>query len=59
MRELLREKLQQLGFSVDEYSLQSLRLGGATTAAAAGIPDRVLKRHGRWKSDNAKDGYVT
>ena len=58
MRELLRDKQQQLGFSVDEYSLHSLRAGGATAAAGAGVPDRVFKRHGRWKSDNAKDGYV-
>jgi len=35
-----------------------LRAGGATTAAAAGVPDRVFKCHGRWKSENAKDGYV-
>ena len=58
MSELLKEKLHQLGFSVDDYSLHSLRAGGATTAAGAGVPDRVFKRHGRWKSDNAKDGYV-
>lgn len=24
----------------------------------AGIPDRMFKRHGRWQSENAKDGYV-
>jgi len=58
LSELLKEKLQQLGFPVGEYSLHSLRSGGATTAAEAGIPDRVFKRHGRWKSDKAKDGYV-
>ena len=58
MSELLKEKLQQLGFPVGEYSLHSLRSGGATTAGEAGIPDRVFKRHGRWKSDKAKDGYV-
>ena len=23
-----------------------------------GIPDRMFKRHGRWKSENAKDGYI-
>ena len=22
------------------------------------IPDRLLKRHGRWNSESAKDGYV-
>ncbi|KAL9978540.1 hypothetical protein ACROYT_G016067 [Oculina patagonica] len=32
--------------------------GGATAAANAGIPDCLIKRHGRWSSDLAKDGYV-
>ena len=36
----------------------SLRAGGASLAANKGIPDRLFKRHGRWKSDRAKDGYV-
>ena len=37
----------------------SLRASGATTAANAdGVSDRCLKRHGRWKTDLAKDGYV-
>ena len=36
----------------------SLRSGGASQAAKAGVPDRLFKRHGRWKSENAKDGYV-
>jgi integrase len=38
--------------------LHSLRAGGATTAARASVPDRLWKRHGRWRSENAKDGYV-
>ena len=33
-------------------------MGGATTAAGSGVPDRLFKRHGRWRSDKAKDGYV-
>ena len=36
----------------------SLRSGGATAAANAGIPDRLFKRHGRWSFDSAKDDYV-
>ena len=37
----------------------SLRASGATTAAnASGVSDRCLKRHGRWKTDVAKDGYI-
>jgi len=37
----------------------SLRASGATAAAyAEGVSERCLKRHGRWKSDSAKEGYV-
>ncbi|XP_053386208.1 uncharacterized protein LOC123563229 isoform X2 [Mercenaria mercenaria] len=37
----------------------SLRASGASMAAnASGVSDRCLKRHGRWKSDQAKDGYI-
>ena len=37
----------------------TLRASGATAAAnTPGVSDRCLKRHGRWKSDLAKDGYI-
>lgn len=58
MRELLKAKLEELGFPSVDFSFHSLRAGGATAAAKAGIPDRDFQRHGRWKSDSAKDGYV-
>ena len=58
MRELLLEKLSQLGLDPKNFGLHSLRSGGASAAANAGVPDRLFKRHGRWKSENAKDGYV-
>ena len=35
-----------------------MRSGGATAAANAKVLDRIFKRHGHWKSENAKDGYV-
>ena len=36
-----------------------MRDSGATVAAnAVGVSDRCLKRHGRWKTDIAKDSYV-
>ena len=35
-----------------------LRSGGASLAAYNGVSDRLFKRHGRWKSDRAKDGYI-
>ena len=58
MRELLLEKLEKIGLNPKQYGLHSLRAGGATAAANAGVPDRLFKRHGRWRSENAKDGYV-
>ena len=38
--------------------IHSLRAGGATVAANSNVDERCLKRHGRWKSDTAKDGYI-
>lgn len=39
--------------------IHSLRASGASVAAnAEGVTDRCLKRHGRWKSETAKDGYI-
>lgn len=32
--------------------------GGATSAANNSVADRLFKTHGRWRSENAKDGYV-
>ena len=58
MRELFLAKLSQLGFDARQFGLHSLRAGGASAAANAGIPDRLFKRHGRWKSETAKDGYI-
>lgn len=57
-RELLLNSLVELGFPKSSYGLHSLRSGGASAAANAGVSDRLFKRHGRWKSDRAKDGYV-
>jgi len=58
MSDLYNKKLTSSGFSATEFGLHSLRSGGATAAANAGVPDRLFKRHGQWKSENAKDGYV-
>ena len=41
-----------------DIGLHSLRSGGATVAANSDVDDRCLKRHGRWKTDSSKDGYI-
>lgn len=58
MRELFIECFSPFVKDIKSYGLHSLRSGGATSAARFGISDRLFKRHGRWKSVSAKDGYV-
>jgi len=53
----LFKKMSELGFKATEFGLHSLRAGGATTTANAGVPDWLFKCHGWW-SENAKDGYI-
>ena len=47
LRELLLE-ISQLGMDPGQFGMHtcSLRAGGATAAANAGVPDRLFKRHG-------------
>ena len=57
-REILLSALSELGLDKSRFGLHSLRSGGATTAANSGVSDRLFKKHGRWVSENAEDGYV-
>lgn len=58
LRELLKHKLKELGYPSADFGVHRLRAGGATAAASNGVPDRLFKKHGRWRSETAKDGYV-
>ena len=55
---MVLQAIDRIGVSSKSFSLHSLRSGGATTAANAGISDRLFKTHGRWVSESTKDGYV-
>jgi len=57
-REIVLQALAELGYPKHLFGLHSLRAGGASAAANAGVSDRLFKRHGRWKTDRAKDGYI-
>jgi hypothetical protein len=46
----LKHLLVRLGISPISYSGHSLRIGAATSAAAVGIPDHLIKVLGRWSS---------
>ena len=41
-----------------EYSLHSFRSGGASTAINNGVSERLLGKHGRWKSGYSRDRYL-
>ena len=55
-REIFKQTLKELGYDEKKYGLHSLRAGGATEAVIQGkISERLLKVHGRWKTDVAKE----
>ena len=55
-RELFIQKFKAINLDTNLNGLHSLRIGGASAASNNNVPDRVIK-HGRWKSDKAKDVY--
>ena len=61
-RELFKTTLKDLGYDPKDYGLHSLRFGGATAAItnndSKAVSERLLKLHGCWKTDEAKDMYV-
>ena len=57
-RDIVLNAIEEIGINKKFFGTHSLRSGGATAAAKFGVPDRLFKQHGRWKSENAKDGYV-
>ena len=57
-REIVKTALSSIGLNRKLFGLHSFRSGGATAAASYGVSDRLFKAHGRWKTENAKDGYV-
>ena len=57
-REILLDALSQIGLNKTQFGLHSLRSGGASAAASNLVPERLLKAHGRWRSEKAKDGYI-
>ncbi len=61
-REIFKETLSALGYDASKFGLHSLRSGGITSFVkgfgSEPVPERLLKLHGRWKTDLAKDMYV-
>ncbi|KAI8490503.1 hypothetical protein Bbelb_317710 [Branchiostoma belcheri] len=55
---LFRRVANIRGLDARKYGLHSLRSGGASTAAAMGVPDRLIAHHGGWRSTEAREGYI-
>lgn len=58
IREAFEASFKNIVPNIGDISTHSLRAGGASAAANAGVADRLFQRHGRWKSTSAKDGYA-
>ena len=56
--ELVRKQLIAISLDPHQYGLHSLPSGGASLAVAMGIPDRLILRHGGWKSESSKNNYI-
>jgi integrase len=45
---------REAGFSDNLFGNHSLRAGGTTDLLAAGVPDVIVQKMGRWKSETYK-----
>ena len=57
-KELVKKELCKEGLNPSKFGLHSLRSGGASAAAALGVPDRIFQRHGGWRSEKAQNNYI-
>ena len=46
----VREALTEAGLEASKFARHSFRIGGATTAAARGVEDSLIKTLGHWES---------
>ena len=58
LRDDVLKAIEGIGLDRKLFGLHSMRRGGATCAANNGVSDPLFKKHGRWSSEGAKDGYV-
>ena len=59
IRDEFKSMLKGINLNPSLYGLHSLRSGGASAAANLGVRDRLIKKHGRWKSEGVKDRYIS
>jgi len=47
----IKSLISSIGLSPSDFSPHSFRRGGTTFAFQAGVPERLIQRHGDWRSD--------
>ena len=58
LRELLKNKLEELGYPSTEFGVHSLRAGGTTAAVERCISDRLFNKHVYCRLETGEDNYV-
>ena len=58
VRDIVKKKAQQIGLNPKDFATHSMRSGGATAAAEAGVDERLMQKHGRWAQASSKDKYI-
>ena len=57
-REILLEAFARIGEEAGKFGLHSLRSGGASVAAALGLPERLIQRQGGWRCESSMKSYI-
>lgn len=57
-RECFANYIQPVAVDGLNFSTHSMRAGGASEAAASEVEERLISKHGRWKTTKARDGYI-
>ncbi|XP_072021496.1 integrase/recombinase xerD homolog [Amphiura filiformis] len=57
-REIVLNALSPLVPDITLYGLHSLRSGGASAACNAHVPSFLISKHGRWKTEKARNAYL-
>ena len=60
VRDIFNKDIAPLCDSIEpgSYCLHSLRSGGASSAINNGVSERLIGKHGRWKSGFSRDRYL-
>ncbi len=57
-REIVLDCLKPFVPNISSFGLHSLRSGGASAACNAHVPALLISRHGRWKTEKARNAYL-